>query len=426
MFTLSQTAFAEDLDTLKKDTFKGKTIMIEGIRYDQETNRKFTGIIFNFGGDKNFHTRVHYKNGLLAMYESFDDVTPYQRFRYKNALDNETSKDHRDGLQEVFHNNGQLQWRWNVRMGVKEGKEENFYDNGMIESIASYKQGKVHGLVKEFNERGIKIFETTYQRGFPKGDYKTFYDDGTLEVKAKIEPCNLENPRFKNLTEENFSNYLFCSIDDGLFTEYTHYDESGNTLKDIVYSENFAGTERETLSVFQKHTKGEKTDFNGEIKFYDKDTRIRSILTYKDGDFNGPVILYHDRYGYSTEDYIVSRGSFKDGEEDGVFEEFSESGKLVSRINYSKGRMHGLWETFHENGSLKSRGMFKEGGEEGEWVGYYPDGQLHRRDFYVNGKREGLYEIFHPNGKIQSRHDWKDGNLVGEWKKFDEQGNPIK
>ena len=65
---------AENLDILKKDTFKGNTLLIDGIRYDQDTDRKFTGIIlhesFYHESDK---AKIHYKDGLVEIFEQFHE-----------------------------------------------------------------------------------------------------------------------------------------------------------------------------------------------------------------------------------------------------------------------------------------------------------------------------------------------------------------
>ena len=132
---------AENLDILKKDTFKGNTLLIDGIRYDQDTDRKFTGIIlhesFYHESDK---AKIHYKDGLVEIFEQFHENGKRMfRFRYKdmseNAFFNETNKNYQNGLQENFHENGQLYARRFLRNGVQEGKEQRFYENGVIKII---------------------------------------------------------------------------------------------------------------------------------------------------------------------------------------------------------------------------------------------------------------------------------------------------
>ena len=274
-------------------------------------------------------------------------------------------------------------------------------------------------------------------------------------MKAELVPIDIENIDIENIDIENIdieiprlyylNNYLKddyyfgkgnCGDNEliwyALKSEFMDYDESGNLLRDIVFSEssNFIlGTERDTFSVFQKILKEENADFHGEIKLYSNHEyiEINSIRTYKNGNFNGLVSLYYHPEGYGgIQDFIVMKGNMKDGLWDGVFEEFSESGKLASKSHYSKGEEHGLMEYYHENGNIEARGIFKEGKVEGEWIDYYPEGQINRRYFSIDGKIVGLMEIFYPSGNIKMHmHFNEDGNVI-ESIRYSEDGNVIE
>ena len=80
-----------------------------------------------------------------------------------------------------------------------------------------------------------------------------------------------------------------------------------------------------------------------------------------------------------------------------------------------------LVEEFHNNGQLKSRGNYKNGKRDGLWETFYwksnnnpfiLHGQLWIRGNYKDGKIYGLYELFHENGQLQEKGNIKDGELV--------------
>ena len=65
---------------------------------------------------------------------------------------------------------------------------------------------------------------------------------------------------------------------------------------------------------------------------------------------------------------------------------YYENGQLEFKINYKDGKENGLWEEYHENGQLRERGNFKDGKRDGLWEGYHENGRLEFKRKYRNGK----------------------------------------
>jgi len=55
------------------------------------------------------------------------------------------------------------------------------------------------------------------------------------------------------------------------------------------------------------------------------------------------------------------RANYKDGEYDGLFEEFYENGQLKIRVNYIDGKEDGLYEEFDIDGNLTETETYRNG-----------------------------------------------------------------
>ena len=79
---------------------------------------------------------------------------------------------------------------------------------------------------------------------------------------------------------------------------------------------------------------------------------------------------------YFKDGQLKSKGYYKDGEKDGLFEHYHGNGRLKSKEHYKDGKDEGVWETYYENGQLKSKGHYKDRKKDGFWEEYYENGVL--------------------------------------------------
>ena len=70
-----------------------------------------------------------------------------------------------DGLDEWFHENGQLWKRQNYKNGERDGLYEEFYSNGQLRSRGNYIDGERDGLWRIFDEDGNLTRTLTYRNG---------------------------------------------------------------------------------------------------------------------------------------------------------------------------------------------------------------------------------------------------------------------
>jgi antitoxin component YwqK of YwqJK toxin-antitoxin module len=57
----------------------------------------------------------------------------------------------------------------------------------------------------------------------------------------------------------------------------------------------------------------------------------------------------------------MSKGSFKDDKQDGIWERYHENGQSHSKGLFKDGKKDGIWEYYYKNGQLWSKGLFKDG-----------------------------------------------------------------
>ena len=59
----------------------------------------------------------------------------------------------------------------------------------------------------------------------------------------------------------------------------------------------------------------------------------------------------------------------------GAFSYYNEKGQLTHACNYKDGDQDGPDMVYYDNGQLRTKGNYKQGVEVGEWLGYYPSGK---------------------------------------------------
>ena len=204
--------------------------------------------------------------------------------------------------------------------------------------------------------------------------------------------------------------------------------------------------------------------FSGRIKEASED--YTNIYSYKNGELNGLNVIYyknnikeigHWKDGkqngvfqlYTEEGILVDDANFKDGERDGLTEQYySDTGNLRAKAvykngvlhgefkycfpnghtraiaNYENGNLNGKFDEYYENGNLKLTGLYKENLQEGEWQYFNEDKNLVSKVNYKDGELNGIKEDYHRNGNIWTRQEFKNNTPEGIYEVYYEDGNP--
>ena len=78
---------------------------------------------------------------------------------------------------------------------------------------------------------------------------------------------------------------------------------------------------------------------------------------------------------------------------------YQENGQLIERTNFKDGNKDGLWEEFYKNGQLRNKGNYKNGNKVGLWEEYLSTGSLYRKENYKEGKLD-FKETYNEDGSI--------------------------
>lgn len=142
-----------------------------------------------------------------------------------------------------------------------------------------------------------------------------------------------------------------------------------------------------------------------------------NIYSYKDGELDGLNVIYY-------KNQIKEIGHWKEGEQNGLFQLYTEDGVLVDNANFKDGEREGVTEQYYsDTGSLRVVGNYKNGVLEGEFKAYYPNGNLQGEIIYKNGEMNGEFKEYYESGKIRYTGYYNNNLQDGEWKFYLEKGN---
>jgi antitoxin component YwqK of YwqJK toxin-antitoxin module len=156
---------------------------------------------------------------------------------------------------------------------------------------------------------------------------------------------------------------------------------------------------------------------NGEV-FYSDELEFQ---TPKEIDFT--AMLNGQKIEYYPNGKVAKKYNLKDGQIDGLYEFYSDSGYLVTSQAMKDGIANGPFKTFYKDGKTKSVTNFKDGLPEGESTSYYPDGGTKTRSVCTGDLSKPTCDIqtYYPDGTLKSESKSADGELVYAIK-YDSQG----
>ena len=117
-----------------------------GLYYKKFTDTPFTGEISGIQNGKFIKGKrvgrwiLYHENGQLE-----------SKFNIKNEK--------LEGLVETYHSNGKLNQKGNYKDGKREGLWEHYYENGKLKSKGNYKDGEREVTLEYYDEDGKLLFK---------------------------------------------------------------------------------------------------------------------------------------------------------------------------------------------------------------------------------------------------------------------------
>ena len=159
----------------------------------------------------------------------------------------------------------------------------------------------------------------------------------------------------------------------------------------------------------------------GEDRYLDTDEKIKESFEY---GLCNELVLNDKEYEVKLNNALFGVGLTSSL--NGKVVSYYENGQLRERANFKDGKEEGFWEEYYENGQLKSKVNYQEGKKVGFWEEYYENGQLKSKVNYQDGKEEGFWEDYYENGQLMMKVNHKDGRIDGPWEKYSEDGQLVR
>lgn len=335
---------------------------------------------------------------------------------------------------------------------------------------------------KYYYPNGKVSSEGLMVNGKPDGYWITYYDDGGIKSEGN------------RLNFELDSAWKFYRSDSTLERIITYkqnlkngpekiFDVDGNLTEEILFENNIKNGISKTF-----YTTGE---LNKTIPFvnnkeegrgfeYDKDGRIITITTYRNGFvYAEEIINRYNAKGQRTGIWrdlfpmgnIKEEGNWTNGLRNGVFKFFDKNGKLLKMEKYEMGELIvdaaesaviDIRQEFYEDGSIKTEGSYSNGKKngtfreydregkqtsaflyeadvltgigmidsigrkQGPWKFLYNDGSTKSEGKFVDGLKDGPWIFYSSTGKIVQKGSYKEDNPVSDWKWYYPSGALLK
>lgn len=92
---------------------------------------------------------------------------------------------------------------------------------------------------------------------------------------------------------------------------------------------------------------------------------------------------------------------------------------------YKAGIPEGKWLSFYKNGKIKSIENWENGELNGKYVLYNQSGYKTFQTYYLKGKDHGLFKLYHENGKPHIIGEFDNGQAIGVWNYYNKNGNIV-
>jgi antitoxin component YwqK of YwqJK toxin-antitoxin module len=332
-----------------------------------------------------------------------------------------------------------------MRDGNPDGYWKSYYPDGTIRTEGNRKDFLLDSTWKFYNNQGKIQSEITYLKGIRHGMSRKYLEEG-------IEECDYVEDTIMGIA--NLLSYTGCLLrtvpyengkENGLAKLY---DTLGTIIGTIEYVDGYA-VKREYINrtdpngMKQGHWKFfwengnlkldgyyQNDKKSGYFKYYDKEGNFLQIEKWEND------ILIEDalqtkqldrKVDYHSNGKIRTVAYFYKGIPDGIRREYSPEGEVVNSYLFrngiligegivdDNGQRQGEWKEFYETGALRAAGKYADSKPTGKWKYYFENGKVEiKGDYTLKGQKDGEWIWYYPNDNILSVENYAVGLLEGE------------
>ncbi len=303
----------------------------------------------------------------------------------------------KNGYQKFFYPNGKVASEGTMRDGKPDAFWKTYYKNGILKSEGNRLNFELDSIWNFYTLEGNLKLSVDYKNG-KKNGYRRTYLPNRILVDSFLN--NVKNYTNFVLYKDSLVKSTVFYID-GLEEGWSiDYAKDGRIVGKTLYSHGFVKS-RENINAY---------DYDGE----------------KDGVWK---IFYE-----SGIDKIVGR--YRGGIKEGYFKYYNTKGNLDSIEKYHNDLLvletpeldsYDIKKDYYSDGSIKIIGSYKDGKAEGVRREYNKDGSItssfimHKGSILAkgildnSGNKQGDWIYYHPNGSIESKGKFANNIKVGPW-----------
>lgn len=265
-----------------------------------------------------------------------------------------------EGLQhgewKYYFSSGELSYNANFNRGARSGQWTYFFKDGTLFKEGKYLNDQKEGLWITNYESGVLLMTGVYSKGKEQGIWLNYWENGNIKNKAEFKNGVLNGAWVSYSPNKNI--LLTGKYKNGLKSgEWKTFNDKNKLLLlenfKVIKSED---SKNEIIVIGRNQ---EVSVLHGPFESYSEtDFAIKASGTYKKGKKNGTFIDYYPGGVVPT---IVAQ--YKEGNLDGLFQQFSRRGNIRHQIEYKNNLKDGAFLIFNESGKVIVRKSFYKGRE---------------------------------------------------------------
>tara|TARA_B110000908_G_C10268041_1_gene466827 strand:+ start:8099 stop:9784 length:1686 start_codon:yes stop_codon:yes gene_type:complete len=265
-------------------------------------------------------------------------------------------EDLQHGEWRYYFSTGALSYIANFNKGKRDGQWTYYFNNGKLFKEGLYNSNLKQGLWTTNYENGNLLMIGAYEKGLEEGVWVNYWESGALKNEADFKKGQL-NGLWRSYSPD--ANLLLSgNYKKGLKTgEWKTYDQK----KNLLLIENYKvmkSDHKKSEIVIVGRSEAISALHGVFMAFSETDFALKSKGKYKNGAKNGTFIDYYPGGVVPT---IVAQ--YKNGELDGLFQQFSRRGAIRHQIQYKNDLKDGSFLIFNESGKIIIRKQFSRGRE---------------------------------------------------------------
>lgn len=325
---------------------------------------------------------------------------------------------------KFFYPNGRVSSEGIMRNGKPDGYWKTYYDDGGLKSEGNRRDFMLDSTWKFYRSDSTLERIITYGADLKNGPEITFSKDGKpieeipFENNIRSGKARYYYPTGELQREVNFAN----NKEEGKGVEY---DKDGRIITLLTYRNGFIYSQEK---INRYNAEGRKTGIWQELH---TNGRIKEEGNYTNGLRNG-VFKFYNKKGELEKVEKYENGVLATGDNEtailDIRKELNDDGTVKSMGSYKEGKKHGVFREFDAKGNISAGFVYDEdtkageglmdtlGRKQGMWKWYYPDGTVRSQGAYKDGKRDGPWTFFFLGGKTEQQGSYKEDLATGAWK----------